>query len=713
MSDHPCRVRAVQPPVELFERHAFVDIETTGLDPSADEIIEIGAVFVERGEIVRRQRWLVQPGRPIPPLITALTGLGDDAVAGAPLLEVVGPQVRAALAGWTLVAHNAAFERAFLEELVEGAAFVDSCELAHLLFPELPSHSLDSLLKWTGLGEGARHRALDDAEDTFLVTRALLREAAGSRGAELSALLGHLRDATSADRQALITLLSRASALPAAGTHLPPPRPARVPDEQLVARLESWLAADTPIAADVERADVLDAALAAAARVGASAGSVTVALPSSMLRRLRPSVPVLPRRCVCSTRLRSLLSAPGPTESAQAARAYLDAWSRRSTTGDPQTTSGWFAERFPEVRELLHLARECRCDDEQCFAHAAERLSNSPVVLVSHELALDWLERGAPLTLLCLDAGELPDAERRRSSVAVSPERLTRAARLGAAISLPALTELLERAAGELSPALDEALAVSPLVDQRARATPTWLRLRDVILGANKDVGRLLADAGADAAVSAELRELSSTLARIVEPPPPGFETVIVPGALVQRPAAPAETVAGRLRARQVLLGAERGATSWSRLRAEHVPPIAPPLVDLEAEPVDVEQLARRAARAADASDSLAVVVSGVDLAAVCTALRSVAPSLRVRTLVGPGRFQRGRGVVLTEWSRSIELPAAASVLVYGVRHPRRAALAAAAHTHVSIMSPTGLDPATLSALEDLQRPTVRARDAQ
>ena len=163
----------VEAMASILRRLCFVDIETTGLDPSSEEIIEIGAVFVERGVVTGRRQWLVRPGKPIPALITALTGLTDEEVAAAPRLEDIEAELSQALGGWTLVAHNAQFERSFLGERIAQNAMLDSCEVAQLLFPERASHSLDALVRWLNIGRAARHRALDDAEDTFLVLAAL------------------------------------------------------------------------------------------------------------------------------------------------------------------------------------------------------------------------------------------------------------------------------------------------------------------------------------------------------------------------------------------------------------------------------------------------------------------------------------------------------------------------------------------------------------
>ncbi|NNL86633.1 MAG: 3'-5' exonuclease, partial [Myxococcales bacterium] len=95
---------------------AFVDLETTGLadDPDA-EILEIGVVLFDPGEdSVRTVESLVRPSGPLPRAVARLTGLSDEDVRDAPRFPDIATLFREVLGGRTLIAHNAAFERAFL-----------------------------------------------------------------------------------------------------------------------------------------------------------------------------------------------------------------------------------------------------------------------------------------------------------------------------------------------------------------------------------------------------------------------------------------------------------------------------------------------------------------------------------------------------------------------------------------------------------------------
>ena len=117
------RPRAIPPPGTPVRLGMLVDVETTGLDPQRDEIIELamtpftygldGVVFsVEEG--FQRLR---QPSEPITPEITAITGITNEMVAG----QIIDPAevTRFAAPASLIIAHNAAFDRRFLERLSE------------------------------------------------------------------------------------------------------------------------------------------------------------------------------------------------------------------------------------------------------------------------------------------------------------------------------------------------------------------------------------------------------------------------------------------------------------------------------------------------------------------------------------------------------------------------------------------------------------------
>ncbi|WP_434582127.1 exonuclease domain-containing protein [Carbonactinospora thermoautotrophica] len=92
-----------------------VDLETTGNSPPGAGITEIGAVKVRGGQVLGEFHTLVDPGTPIPPFITVLTGITDQMVAGAPGIADVLPRFLEFAGGSVLVAHNAPFDVGFLK----------------------------------------------------------------------------------------------------------------------------------------------------------------------------------------------------------------------------------------------------------------------------------------------------------------------------------------------------------------------------------------------------------------------------------------------------------------------------------------------------------------------------------------------------------------------------------------------------------------------
>lgn len=147
---------------------AFVDLETTGAAATADRITEIGMVLVDESGV---SEWssLVNPGTPIPPFITGLTGISDVMVAEAPDFAKIAGEISERLAGRLFVAHNARFDYGFLKNefrragLDFRATVLCTVKLSRKMFPQHPRHNLDSLIARHGLQVGDRHHALGDA----------------------------------------------------------------------------------------------------------------------------------------------------------------------------------------------------------------------------------------------------------------------------------------------------------------------------------------------------------------------------------------------------------------------------------------------------------------------------------------------------------------------------------------------------------------------
>ncbi len=166
-----------------------LDLETTGASPATCAITEVGAVKVRGGDVLGTFQTLVNPGLPIPPAITVLTGITEAMVVPAPKVgDVLGPFTRF-VGDDVIVGHNVAFDLRFLRAAMDAHAYprftnavVDTCALARrLVRDEVPNCRLATLAERFRVGRRPTHRALDDAWATVEVLHALL-ERAGSIG---------------------------------------------------------------------------------------------------------------------------------------------------------------------------------------------------------------------------------------------------------------------------------------------------------------------------------------------------------------------------------------------------------------------------------------------------------------------------------------------------------------------------------------------------
>ncbi len=153
----------------LPARYVVIDTETTGGSASFDRIIEIGAIVVENGTVVREFETLLDPGGPISPFITALTGIRDSDLEGAPTFYELADVIQDLFKDAVMVAHNARFDYAFLKHEFRRANVSFSpkqlctVRLSRSLLPDLPRHNLDTLIEQFQIKVDNRHRAMGDA----------------------------------------------------------------------------------------------------------------------------------------------------------------------------------------------------------------------------------------------------------------------------------------------------------------------------------------------------------------------------------------------------------------------------------------------------------------------------------------------------------------------------------------------------------------------
>jgi DNA polymerase III epsilon subunit family exonuclease len=201
----------------------IVDVETTGLLPQEATIIEIGAVRLAGSRVTGEFFSLVNPGVPVPPDISELTGITDELVRPAPRAAAALAAFLAFAQGAVLVAHHAPFDLAFLSggSLASGlswpaATVLDTAVLARLVLDgeQVPDCKLATLAGYFGAATHPCHRALADARATVDVLLGLLGELAARRAA---GLLGESELPGSPEMRAEYGLLP-AGHLPASGS---------------------------------------------------------------------------------------------------------------------------------------------------------------------------------------------------------------------------------------------------------------------------------------------------------------------------------------------------------------------------------------------------------------------------------------------------------------------------------------------------------------
>ena len=187
-----------------------VDLETTGGSASACEITEVGAVKVRGGEVLGEFQTLVNPGAPIPPFISVLTGISDVMVASAPRIDAVLPAFLEFARDSVLVAHNAGFDVSFLRaaatrtgHLWPGFRVVDTVHLARHLVSSDEAHNrkLSTLAGLFAATTTPNHRALSDARATVDVLHALIGRVGNQGVHTLEELLSYSTRVSPAQRR--------------------------------------------------------------------------------------------------------------------------------------------------------------------------------------------------------------------------------------------------------------------------------------------------------------------------------------------------------------------------------------------------------------------------------------------------------------------------------------------------------------------------------
>ncbi len=161
--------------------YAALDLETTGLDPARDRVIEVGAVAFTPERVTTTLERLVDPGRAVPETVLRLTGIKPEELRGAATAESALRELADFLRGRQPVGHGARLDVDFLAAAGlwdPETEILDTLDVARILLPSAPSHSLPLLAMEMGFNQPRPHRALDDADATRQLLLRLREEAA-------------------------------------------------------------------------------------------------------------------------------------------------------------------------------------------------------------------------------------------------------------------------------------------------------------------------------------------------------------------------------------------------------------------------------------------------------------------------------------------------------------------------------------------------------
>ncbi len=167
----------------MIKDYVCLDLETTGLNPKVDKIIEIGAVKVKNGEIVGTFQTFVNPLRLLEERIVELTGITDKDLENAPFIEEVLPKFLEFSEDMCLLGHSVIFDYTFMKKAIvdanEESTYdrdgIDTLKISRKYLPTLESRRLSYLCTYYGIEQKA-HRALEDALATHELYLKLLEQ---------------------------------------------------------------------------------------------------------------------------------------------------------------------------------------------------------------------------------------------------------------------------------------------------------------------------------------------------------------------------------------------------------------------------------------------------------------------------------------------------------------------------------------------------------
>ena len=186
-------VLSIQGKEIMIESYVAVDLETTGLNPKHDRILEIGAVMIWNGQVEKEFSTLINPKREITDRIVDLTGISGEMVENAPGIEDVIENVISFCGGLPLLGHNILFDYSFLKRAAVNSGYqfekngVDTLKLSRKFMPQEEKKNLSAACEWFHVKNDRAHRALADAYAAHELYQALKDRYSGQEPEAFSA----------------------------------------------------------------------------------------------------------------------------------------------------------------------------------------------------------------------------------------------------------------------------------------------------------------------------------------------------------------------------------------------------------------------------------------------------------------------------------------------------------------------------------------------
>jgi DNA polymerase III epsilon subunit family exonuclease len=381
-----------------------LDLETTGLNPDKDRIIEIAAVRMnEDGTIQDEYQTLINPGTPLPDLIQHLTGLTDDDLKDAPTIDEVREDVIKFIGSDPILGHSVQFDINFLaaSNIPAPGTVLDTFHLSQTLLLNEPSYSLEILSEKFELVHESKHRALDDTKVAIELYKLLvekIREIPFEAAEQIRAVLNK---SDFGWKDVFVSNLTADSGGAAPSLPRPPEQtPRRGASHSLQIEVEAALT--NSVSAIFESPEAISEDLVLAATTYSEKSGEKCLLitpePQQISRDARVAHLQHPARYLCESRFQEFLQKDHFDNHEARLLTKVIIWQSQGGTGEKNEIVVGDDEHptWEQISALPHLYEEC--DSPDCaYKKALQKAKISPVLVVSQHLYIDNLTRQGAL----------------------------------------------------------------------------------------------------------------------------------------------------------------------------------------------------------------------------------------------------------------------------------------------------------------------------